>query len=176
MVLMATGCVAQHYNHPYILPFAEQLVAILISKQQRDGSFNNRNIISTALVVQALQIHGLSFNVNSTIRSALDWIVSSQSEDGSFDSDLMATSEALLALSTTGGRAHIHTSRCSGNQSETELTSVPNNNNNSHVSFQILIWIGQQPKQKRESFSLQVPVDSTVYEALLLAEAEGLLR
>nr|CAH0110979.1 unnamed protein product [Daphnia galeata] len=174
MVIMATGCVAQHYNHPYILPFAEQLVAILISKQQRDGSFNNRNIISTALVVQALQIHGLSFNVNSTIRSALDWIVSSQSEDGSFDSDLMATSEALLALSTTGGRAHIHTSRCSGNYSKPELTSGPNNNN--HVSFQILIWIGQQPKQKRESFSLQVPVDSTVYESLLLAEAKGLLR
>lgn len=172
MVLMATGCVAQHYNHPYILPFADQLVPILTSKQQRDGSFNNRNAISTALVVQALRIHGLSVNVNSTVQAAVDWIVSAQLEDGSFDSDLMVTSEVALALSPMGGRALIHLSRCKDNQ--TEVTAVSGSNPTNQVSF--LIWIGQQPTPKRQSFSFKVPVNSTVYEALLLAQVDGLLR
>ncbi|EFX87209.1 cobalamin-binding-like protein [Daphnia pulex] len=173
MVLMTTGCVAQHYNHPYILPFADQLVPILISKQQRDGSFNNGNTISTALVVQALRIHGLSINVNSTVQAAVDWIVSAQLEDGSFDSDLMVTSEVVLALSSMGGRAHIHLSRCKDNQ--TEVTAVSGSSPTNQVSF--LIWIGQQPNTpKRQSFSFKVPVNSTVYEALLLAQVDGLLR
>jgi hypothetical protein len=120
-----------------------------------------------------LQIHGLSVNVNSNVKSAVDWMVSTQLEDGSFNSDLMATSEALLALSPMGGRAHIHVSRCNGNQSETEVTAASSNN---PISFEIFIWIGQQSKPKRESFSFKVPVNSTVYEALLLAQADGLLR
>jgi len=174
MVLLATGCVAQHYNQSYIMPFADQLVPILVSKQQKDGSFNNRNTISTALVVQALRIHGLSVNVDSTVQAAVDWIVSAQLEDGSFDSDLMVTTEALLALSPSGGRAHVHLSRCKDNQ--TEAMEVAGTSNPEQVSFQFLIWIGQQPRPRRRSFSFKVPVNSTVYEALLLAQVDGLIR
>uniref|UniRef100_A0A0N8EDF1 Uncharacterized protein n=1 Tax=Daphnia magna TaxID=35525 RepID=A0A0N8EDF1_9CRUS len=170
MVLMATGCVAEHYGHPYLLPFADTIAEILISKQERDGSFGNNNVISTAMAIEALQIRGLSVKVDPTVRAAINWLISNQMEDGSFDSDLMATSEALLALSPKGGRSYIHMSQCPG-----EVTT-PRNPMLNHVPIQILIWIGEQPSLKRQTFHLQVPVNSTVYNALLLAQADGLLR
>ncbi|XP_057380179.1 uncharacterized protein CG3556-like [Daphnia carinata] len=170
MVLMATGCIAEHYGHPYLLPFADKIAEVLISKQERDGSFGNRNIISTAMAIEALQIRGLSVNVDPTIRASIDWLISNQMEDGSFDSDLMATSEVLLALSPKGGRSYVHINQC-----PREVTASRNPMPND-VPIQIQIWIGEQPSVKRQTFHLQVPVNSTVYEALLIAQADGLLR
>ncbi|KAI9557916.1 cobalamin-binding-like protein [Daphnia sinensis] len=170
MVLMATGCVAEHYDHPYLLPFADKIAEILISKQERDGSFGKKNIVSTAMAIEALQIRGLSVNVDPTIRASIDWLISIQMEDGSFDSDLMATSEALLALSPKGGRSYIHMSQCSGEG------TTPRNPMLNDVPIEIQIWIGEQPSIKRQTIHLQVPVNSTIYEALLLAQADGLLR
>lgn len=179
MVLVATGCVEEHYNHSYLLPFADVIASILIRQQEQGGSFGNGNIITTALAIQALQIRGLSVNVNQTIQASIHWLMSNQMDDGSFDSNLMATSEALIALSPKGGRSYIHISHCDHNQGKPATQTPKNpifNDSTDHVPIQILIWIGDQPLVKRHSLNLEVPVNSTVYETLQLAQSQGLLR
>ena len=171
MALMATGCVAHYYGHQYLLPFADQIVSILINKQQEDGSFG-ANTVSTALAVQALQMKGLGVDVNQTLAAAVEWLVSAQMEDGSFDSDLLSTTEALLALSPMGGRAHVHLSRCRNQAQDQEAVGIKRDAN---ITVQTSIWVGQ-PVQQRHSLNLKVPVNSTIYEALQQAQADGLLR
>lgn len=170
MLLMATGCVAQYHSHEYILPFADQLVSLVISKQQDDGSFNN-NIVTTALAIQALQIKGLMVGVNETVGKAVKWLESMQHEDGSFDSDLLATTEAMLALSPMGGRAFVHLNLC--NQTDTVDVTA---HTSSQITLQITVLAGQPEVFYRQSFHLKVPVNSTIYDALKRAEADGLLR
>lgn len=169
---MATGCLAQHHGQQSILSFADQVVSVLLYKQQKDGSFAS-NTVSTALAIQALQIKGLSVDVNQTIASAIDWLLSRQHDDGSFDSDVLSTTEVMLAFSPVGGRAYIHTSHCS--QNETVNTVVPINSSNDKFDFQCNIWFGQ-PAILRESFQLEIPSNSTIYQALQTAQYMGLLR
>lgn len=174
MLIMAAGCVAEHHGQQSIMPFVDQVVIVLQNKQETDGSFAS-NTVSTALAIQALQIKGLSVDVNQTINAAVDWLVSCQQEDGSFDFDasIMSTIEVMLAFSPIGGRSYIHTSHCSRN--ETVHSIVPINNQSSKSVFRCNIWIGQ-PTILRQSFQLEIPSNLTLYQALQTAQHQGLLR
>ena len=172
MIAMAAGCIANNYGHQNLLSLADQVIKVLLTKQEKNGSFAS-NTVSTALAVQAMQIKGLAVNSEDGIRSAIEWLISTQLEDGSFDSDFLSTTEVMLALSPIGGRAFIHLGNCKGNGAEDVNLSL--NSGEEFIHFQSHIWVGQ-PTAQRQNFKLKVPRNSTVFQALHAAQAVGLLR
>ena len=162
MTIMAAGCISQKYSHQTVLPMVDRFVRLLAIKQHSDGSFL-QNTISTALAVQAFQVEGLSsiHEIETTRQKAEEWLASVQSEDGSFHSDFLATTEAVLALSPNGGRENIFMSRCnSEDKPETEMSQKD------LIQVQLLIWADQM----KQSIERSIPSGWTIYEALLKAQ------
>ena len=167
MVLIASGCVGNRYGYSSIIPYAADLFHILMKAQNRDGSFR-ANVISTALAVQALQVEGLNnISVNKTIESAKKWLMSAQTSDGSFG-DLMSTTEAMMALSSMGGRSHLHLGRCLLDQTVENATDSSTDADPDAINLHLVLWIGQ-PVKEQHVMKLSVPVNTTVFQALTTA-------
>ena len=172
MTIMAAGCVSQKYSHQTVLPLVNRIVPLLTLKQHPDGSFQ-QNIISTALAVQAFQVEGLSSipEIEASRQKAEEWLYAVQNEDGSFNSDLLATVEVMLALSSKGGRSNISMSHCS---TESEIPSTTADAQVIHtdrfIQIELLIWSVQQMKQTIEQ---SIPVGWTIYQALQKAQKDN---
>ena len=167
MVLIASGCVGNRYGYSSIIPYAADLFHILMKAQSKDGSFR-ANVISTALAVQALQVEGLNnISVNKTIESAKKWLMSAQTSDGSFG-DLMSTTEAMMALSSMGGRSHLHLGRCLLDQTVENATDSSTDADPDAINLHLVLWIGQ-PVKEQHVLKLSVPVNTTVFQALTTA-------
>ena len=106
IVAMATECLRYRYkNTDFLLPKVKELVDEMNQKQLDNGSFGD-NVITTALSIQAMQTDSDGLGVNRNLDSAVDWLLSVQKEDGSFG-DVMATTEAVIALSPVKGRINL---------------------------------------------------------------------
>jgi len=68
--------------------------SFLVSRQQSDGSFGSS--LETAVAYRALLASG--FDVSTLTASPVDVLLARQTADGSWDGDLLTTSEAVLAL------------------------------------------------------------------------------
>lgn len=76
MIMMAAGCIADHYGHKdAIIPAINQIGKNLVDRQMPDGSFDG-NVVSTSLAIQALQVSGLNIDVtNATKIAGIQWLL-----------------------------------------------------------------------------------------------------
>lgn len=169
---MTAQCMIDNQDYGFLSPFNEKMVTSLIRKQLPDGSFDN-NLEKTALAIQALEVAGDVEGANASRQAAKEWLRSRQSDDGSFLSDVMATAEAMIALSGTGGRGRLHLSHCRSKEAVLEISELEAVEDGK-ITVELLVWLGVQP-EKNESVLIKIPVNSSIHDALVLAHAEGRL-
>jgi len=110
MVAMATECLRYRYkNADFLLPHIRVFMNEMSKRQLADGSFNG-NVVTTALSIQAMQTDSDGLNVRKNLDLAVEWLRGLQKDDGSFG-NIMATAEAVIALSPLKGRINLD-ARC----------------------------------------------------------------
>jgi len=176
IVTMTLACLYQsNSKYLYLRYQMESPLKYIASKQLSDGSFEG-NLATTALAVQALNIlesTDLNFTLASsgTVRGAdkaVVWFKTKQLPDGSFG-NIFTTSEVLMALSRRGYPSFNY-KKCpncpKGGIVETEMAPVVDEPE--LIEFTFMLWIGQN-RSETYALDLKVPVNTSLYEAMLLA-------
>lgn len=150
MVILALRCIVKDHRHRNLHHFVRRPSIGLARQQLPDGSFGSLH--ATALALQALQdAQELTDYWNKT--SAINWILSKQSNDGNFG-NVAATADVILSLSPRGLSAvrdldcgHSYPDQAIENHVELDgVTKFTQNHGNDsdarNVTVSYTLWVG----------------------------------